>query len=156
MVIVVLVSTAGKLTVRVSFDLFHFNPSIVVWVKSPPSCCLAYVSSSFPTVTSPFNSSSLALEFHLCNLKVASSNTSTTFSFRSAASAIVCPPESKSSTYRLLRSSATMSGYLSSHELRCCSITPARRNGEDANPNNTLVNLNVSNCDSSSRTPMES
>jgi hypothetical protein len=106
-------------------NLFHFNPSIVVSVESPPNCCLAYVSSSFPAEGSPLTSSSLTFEFHLCNLNEASSKISTVFSFRSSACGMVYPPVSKSSTYKLLRSSATILGYLSSHELRCCSITPA-------------------------------
>ena len=90
------------------------------------------------------SSSSLTLEFHLCNLNVASSKISTAPFFRCSACATVCPPVSKSSTYRLLRSSATISGHLPSHESIWCSIIPARRNGEGANPNNTLVNLSVS------------
>ena len=109
LVVVALLSRVGKDTVGVSFDLFHFNTSIAVSVKSSLSCCFGYVSSSLSATSSSFCSISLALEFNLCNLNKVSSKTSTAFYFRFAACAMVCPPVSTSSSYKFIRSPATMS-----------------------------------------------
>ena len=63
----------------------------------------------------------------------------------------VVDPEIKSSTYGSLRILATSSGSFFSQWLRCISITPPSRKGDDASPNRALVNLRDSSGDCSSR-----
>ena len=62
-------------------------------------------------------------------------------SFTSLALRTVIDPEIKSSTYSSLR--FTTSGSFSSQLLRCASMTPPRRKGEEVSPKNVLVNRRV-------------
>ena len=105
------VNTAGMVgnsTRKRSLTLSHGKPNNLLseHVEFPSSCCLAKVGS----LSTLSDSSSKTFECHLCNLNLASSKISIASRFNSLASNVVGAPEIRSSTYRLFRTSATLSG----------------------------------------------
>ena len=133
------------LETRHDTDLFHVNPRILDSCGLTPKCCLAAVWSSSTSDLAVWSSSLLTLEAHLCSLKVASSRITVAASFLWVACWTVSPSLMISSTLRERWSSSTSIGRSHFHRSKCEAMTPPRRNGDEARPNSTLVNLSVLN-----------
>ena len=90
------------------------------------------------------DSNSGAFECHLCNRNLASSKMSIASRLSSVASSVVGAPEIKSSTYKLLRISATVLGKRGSINYKYLAMTPFNRNGDEVRPKTTRVKRSTS------------
>lgn len=136
--------SSGKLTVIVSFSLSHGKPSKEAHsLLGMFNCFLAYVS-SLETGAKLAASNSFTFECHLCSSNVPSANMLVDVDLITSVFSLVGAPLIRSSTYKLVSISRTISGYLSLQLSNRCCITPPRRNGEDVRSKSALVNLSVS------------